>query len=58
MQILFDFENGGSYINLFLLDAMYWIRLNLFQWYGLLTWLPICGTKHKCEIAFGFEENW
>ena len=55
MQILVDFENGGTYINRYLLDAMYWIQLVLFQW--LLTWLPICGTKQNCEIAYGFEEK-
>ena len=58
MKILVDFENGGTYINRYLLDAMYWIPLILFQWYGLLTWLHICGTKQNCEIAYGFEENW
>ena len=58
MKILVNFENGGTYINRYLLDAMYWIRLNLFQWYGLLTWLHICGTKQNCKIAYGFEENW
>ena len=58
MQLLVDFENGDTYINRYLLDAMYWIQLVLFQWYGLLTWLPICGTKQNCEIAYGFEENW
>ena len=58
MQILVDFENGGTYINRYLLNAMYWrIQLVVFQWYGLLTWLPICGTKQHCEIAYGFEEN-
>ena len=57
MQILVDFENGGTYINRYLLDAMYWIQLVLFQWYGLPTWLPICGTKQNCEIAYGFEEK-
>ena len=49
MQILVDFENGDIYINRYLLDAMYWIRLIDFQWYWLLTWLPICGTKQNCK---------
>ena len=58
MKILVNFENGGTYINRYLLDVMYWIRLILFQWYGLLTWLQICGIKQNCKIAYGFEENW
>ena len=57
MQILVAFENVGTYINRYLLDAMFWIRIILFQWYDLLTWLPICGTKLNWEIAYGFEEN-
>ena len=31
MQILVDFENGGTYINRYLLDAMYWIQLVVFR---------------------------
>ena len=58
MQILVDFEHGGTYINRYLLDAMYWIRLILFLSYGLMAWFPICGTKQNCEIAYGFEDNW
>ena len=53
MQILVDFENGDIK-----LDAMYWFRFILFQWYCLLTQLPICGTEQNCDIAYGFEENW
>ena len=31
MQILVGFENGGTYINRYLLDAMYWIQLVFFS---------------------------
>ena len=56
-QILVDFENGDIYINWYLLDAMYWIRLIHFQWYCLLTWLPICETKQNCEIAYVLKKT-
>ena len=29
MQILVNFENGGTYIHQYPLDAMHWIMLNL-----------------------------
>ena len=53
MQILVDFENGGTWqcINRYLLDAMYSIQLILIQSYGLMTWFPTYGTKQNCEIA-------
>ena len=31
MQIPVDFENGGTYFNWYLLDAMYWIGLSFFS---------------------------
>ena len=33
MQVLVNFENGGTCIHQYLLDAMHWIVLNLFMAY-------------------------
>ena len=53
MQILVDFENGGTYINRYLLDnPAYPFSMIWFADMVACLWNP-----RYCEIAYGFEEN-
>ena len=56
MQIPVDFENEGTWINRYLLDAMYLIRLTLFSMLWL-TQILTCGSKYNFRLIMVLKKK-